>query len=66
MIVNQLVLTITNTGNQSEMNINLNCDDKQKTDADVKLSKEIQAFLINVAKGIEDNINATREGKSGS
>ena len=66
MIINQLVLTITNKGNQAEMNINLNCDDSQKTDADIKLSKEIQAFLINVAKGIEDNINATREGKSGS
>jgi len=63
MIINQLVLTITNKGNQAEMNINLNCDNKQSIPADVELSKQIQEFLVRITKGIEDNINATRIGK---
>jgi len=63
MIVNQLVLTITNKGNQAEMNINLNTDNKQSIPDDVELSKKIQEFLVRVAKGIEENVNATRIGK---
>ena len=63
MIVNQLVLTITNKGNQAEMNINLNTDNKQSIPDDVELSKQIQEFLVGVAKGIEENVNATRIGK---